>query len=465
MDSSISMAGMGTGLDVYGMATTMATAETSAKSNQLTDKETEINEEIASLEAIDSALNGFYNTLNKYSDPSVFGSVTVNMSGDDKEFASVKVDDTAVPNTYEMEIDQLATQHKIQWASDDAETGSITPGDYTLSVGGEPMTFTVEAGANSYADVADQINDDPNNPGITASVLTDGDQAYLTLTANETGADNTLEIYEGSTLVVPEEELKAAQNAMYKIDGVALTSPDNSIDDVIEGVTIDLHDVTTGPDDGPISFKVEPDVEVMEASINAIIDSFNGVMTTIDNLTETSFDEQGNPMRQALTGDAMLNSVERELRDVLYTSFDDTFSNMASIGIITDTNGKLEVDDEKLQDALEEDADAVADMFVETDGIIDGFQDVTAKYVGRAEEMTDPEGNIIDPEEDNNSDYISSTGLIDDRLDGLREEQDDVEEEWLELESRYESIYERYLNEYIAMDLAVAQMNSSYSYL
>ena len=65
MSSNISMAGMGTGLDVYGMAETMAVAETSAKTSQLTEKETEIDEEISALNTMASSLNGFL----QYIDP------------------------------------------------------------------------------------------------------------------------------------------------------------------------------------------------------------------------------------------------------------------------------------------------------------------------------------------------------------------------------------------------------------
>ncbi|OED41061.1 hypothetical protein ACH42_14995 [Endozoicomonas sp. (ex Bugula neritina AB1)] len=474
MSSSISMAGMGTGLDVYGMAESMAVAETSAKTNQLTEKETEIDEELAALQTLDSALNGFYNTLNKYSDPSVFGSVTVNMNGSASDYASVEVDDDAVPNTYKMEIEQLATQHKVQAmstvdpADPDGEPlpAEVPVGEYTLGVGDEQFTFEIEAGKNSFTEVADQINEDSNNPGITASVMNDGTNSYLTLTANESGVDNRIELSKTGGVVPELKLLQEPQDAKYTIDGVALTSPDNTIDDVIAGVTIELDQVTTDPDDGgPFTFEVEPDTAMMEESINAIVDSFNGVMKTIDDLTETTFDEGGEPVRQPLAGDSMLYSIEQELKDVLYSSFDDTYSSLAAIGIMSDANGELEVDDDILQEALEEDPDAVSDMFVDPGGIIDGMQEVSAKYVGRAEEMTDEEGNAIDPEEDNDGSYVSSTGLIDDRVDNLNQEKDDVEDGWLDLEARYDSIYQRYLNEYIAMDIAVAEMNSSFVYM
>ena len=313
MSSNISMAGMGTGLDVYGMAETMALAETSAKSNQLTEKETEINEEISALNTMAGSLNGFYNTLNQYSDASVFGSVTVNMSDADSEFASVEVDDTAVPNTYQMEVKQLATQNKVEWMSDPSGSAAVPAGDYTLGVGEEAFTFTVEEGTNSYSEVAYQINEDPDNPGITASVLDDGETSYLTLTANESGEDNQISIAaDGNEVVIPPYDpeagpipgqprvLQEPKDAVYTIDGVELTSLDNTIDDVIEGVTIDLKEVTTDPDDGgPITISIEPDTGAMEESINAIIDAFNSVVSTIDDLNETTFDEEGSPVRPA----------------------------------------------------------------------------------------------------------------------------------------------------------------------
>ena len=475
MSSSISMAGMGTGLDVYGMAETMAVAETSAKTNQLTEKETEIDEEIAALNTMASSLNSFYNTLNQYSDASVFGSVTVNMSDDDSAFASVEVDDTAVPNTYQLEVQQLATQHKVEWMSGPSDSAVVEAGEYTLGVGEEDFTFTVEEGTNSLSEVAYLINEDPDNPGITASVLDDGETSYLTLTANESGEDNVISI-NGDVIVAPEDGTEPAdgeprvlqdpQDAEYTIDGVKLTSPDNSIDDVIEGVTIDLNKITTDPDDGgPVTINIEPDTGAMEESINAIIDAFNTVVSTIDDLNETTYDEDGEPVRPPLAGDTMINSIESEMRDVLYQSYNDTYSNLASIGIMTDANGKLEIDDDLLEEALEEDPDAVSDMFVDDGGVIDGFQDVAANYVGRPEGEEDEEGNTTDPAEDANGGYVSEDGLIDERVDGLREDLDDIDDEWTELETRYDSIYERYLAEYIAMDLAVAEMNNSYSYL
>ena len=63
---------------------------------------------------------------------------------------------------------------------------------------------------------------------------------------------------------------------------------------MIEGVTIDLKEVTTDPDDGgPITINIEPDTGAMEESINAIIDAFNGVVSTIDDLNETTLQRRG----------------------------------------------------------------------------------------------------------------------------------------------------------------------------
>ena len=454
----VALAGMGTQLDIYGMATTQAQAKTSAASNRLTAKETDITNEIAALEALDSAMNGFYNTLNKYSSESSFGSLSVDINSDARDFARVTVEDGAVPNSYKLDIQQLATQHKVQ-AFHGAGDGEVPAGQHTFSVGSESFTIDVKDGQNSLSEVAFQINEASDNTGMTASVISDGTTSYLTLTANETGKDNEIQVDGGDA----EQELEEALNARYTIDGVPLTSQDNTIDDVIDGVTIELKDITKD-DDGnsePIKFGIETDTDNIKSSIEALIDSFNGVLKTLDNLSESSFDEKGDVVRKPLSGDSMVSSIEREMKDVLYSEFDDTFSSLASIGVTTDRNGKLELDDDIFDEAIEKDPDAISDMFVGEDGVIDQLQEVAAKYVGRAEDMTDKDGNTIDAEEDDDEGYVKSTGLLDDRLKALREDKRGIEEEWAVMEKRYDDIYQRYLNEYIAMDLAVSQMNSS----
>ena len=460
--SGISMGGMGTGLDIYGMATQMATLQITPKATQLTRREADINTEIAALNELTGSLNSFYNTLNKYSDVTQFGSVSVQMSEDDEKFAGISVDENATPNTYQLQVDKLAQQHKVQLFAVDAtgdnagEIPAHLEGEYTFEVGDETLTIEMKEGDN-IADIAEQINEASDNPGMTASIISDGSTSYLTLTSDDTGEAEAISVLRDG-LAIPVEQLQKAQDAEFYIDGIKMTSSNNRVEEAIPGVTIDLKSVS----EGPFRFEISSDTSTMTSSARAIVNSFNDVLDTLDSLGNRSMDDQGNVTRGPLSGDPMINGIRNELRSVLQMEFDGPYPNLASVGVITNRNGDLEVDSSVLQEALDEDPAAVTDMFLD---LVEGWQDVSTKYIGRPEaddeEEEDDEGNIVPPPSSGDDKYIPKDGLIDGRIETLERNLRSVEAEWEVVETRYENIYQRYLNEFIAMDMAVAQMNMS----
>ena len=303
--SSVSMAGMGTGLDIYTMAEQMAMIQTSAKSEQLTQNETEISEEVAALEELSSALNSFYNTLGLYSDPDLFGALTVQMAEDDKDFIDAKVDSTAVPNTYLLEVQQVATQHKVNAISAPSNAAEVPPGQYTIDINGEEMEIDVVAGQNSFGEVVDQINDHPDNPGVTASIVSDGTTSHLTLTSDETGEENAITI--NGNAIPASQELQKAQDAEFTVDGIPMTSASNTVDTAIEGVTLDINKVTTDP----VKIDIQSDVDTMEESIDAIVGAYNDLLGTINSLTESTVDEEGNRVASPLASDSMMSAIKK----------------------------------------------------------------------------------------------------------------------------------------------------------
>ncbi|MET4694701.1 flagellar filament capping protein FliD [Endozoicomonas lisbonensis] len=459
--SGISMGGMGTGLDIYGMATQMATLQITPKATQLTRREGAINEEIAALNELTGSLNSFYNSLNRYSDVTRFGSVSVSMAEDDEKYAGISVDETAITNTYSLQVNELAQQHKVELFAVDAtgdNAGEITEelaGEYTIVVAGERLTIEIAEGDN-IADIAEEINNHSDNPGVTASLLSDGEQSYLTLTSDETGVDNAITVRQGNDKLML-ETLQDAQDAEFFIDGKRMTSATNRVEDAIPGVTIDLKSTN----DEAFTFEVRSDTSKMTSSARAIVDSFNDVLSTLDSLGSRSMDDDGNVTRGPLAGDPMINGIRNELRHVQQMTFDGPYPNLASIGVMTNRNGDLEVDTSVLQEALDEDPKAVTEMFLE---VVEEWQDVSTKYIGRPEE-DESEGDEEDedyvPPPSNDDKYIPKDGLIDARVETLERNLRAVESEWEVVETRYESIYQRYLNEFIAMDLAVAQMQQS----
>lgn len=116
------------------------------------------------------------------------------------------VSSTATPGAYTVEINQLAAaETEIHSGLDSAETIVNASGAsqyFAYTYAGETTTVEVTAGT-TLEDLAALINNDPNNPGVTASILDDGSGGttshHLVLRGQNTGADYAITIDAGVT--------------------------------------------------------------------------------------------------------------------------------------------------------------------------------------------------------------------------------------------------------------------------
>ena len=256
-------------------------------------------------------------------------------------------------------------------------------------------TLTVDLStASTLGDIRDAINADAANPGVAATIVfgNDGNQK-LVLTARESGADNALTLsYKGK--VTAEDfgfqEINniggdtALLDAEISVDGYTVTRASNTIDDVITGVTLDLH----GADPGiPYTLDIARDTAAVAESVQAFADAYNGIMTAIDTLRS---DE--------LATDSALFSIERGLRSVINTpasGLNSGFAYLAEIGVTFSREGVMTVNTAGVESVLANNFNAVSELF-STDG--QGF------------------ANRLDARVD---DWLDIDGLINGRTDGL----------------------------------------------
>ena len=462
---SISMPGMGTGLDIQGLATAMAQADLAPKSNQLAKRENNINGEIAALEQLESALNTFFDSMDRLTDPQNFGTLTVNMPGDSSDFFGVKVDENAKPNSYQVEVDSLATRSK--WLAMSAESSdTVMPeGEMVIEMANPEDNFTIKIEeGDTLEDVMNKINDHEENPGIDATIVSGSNGAQLTVTSRESGTESAIKGIQRNSptndLEIP-RELTAATDAVIYIDGLEVVSQSNTIEDAIPGVTFDLKKVSDGE---VFTIDLSTDTDQMKSSINSVVDSYNDLMKTINDLTKREPAKPGETaVRPPLASDSMVSSLQSQLRSALSEPVSgSSYGTLASIGIITTRTGELEVDSKLLDKALEENPDEVVDMFIGPDGAVNGLMDVVEAYTGKTSSSGDDDD---DDEDDSKSSDSNSDGLIGERLDRLRDDLSDIDSEWAAINERGESLYNRYFNQFVAMDLAVQQMNSTLSML
>ena len=171
---------------------------------------------------------------------------------------------------------------------------------------------------------------------------------------------------------------------MISLDGIDVRRGTNTIDDLIPGVTLNVK----APSDSPVELSVKHDVEGIKKQIQALVGSYNQIITDIDVLTRKDegiiadaaylTDDERKKARDnlgLLFGDLSLQQLKSSMQRVMMnpypTSMNRELSLLAQIGISTDTRapgsagidktklrGYLEIDDPKLSAAIDQHAEA-----------------------------------------------------------------------------------------------------------
>lgn len=286
----------------------------------------------------------------------------------------VLVDDEAAVGSYTIEIKQMATAHKLGGDTyADASASAGLSGTLSLVAGDDYTATDIEiSGDMSLDDIADAINDQSSATGVRASVLQVSDDEYmLVLSAIDTGQEITFDTDGADTTIAASlglinadgsyaNELVAADQAIFSVDGVEVTRSSNTVDDVIDGVTLYLYAEEAGTE---ITLEIDEDASSVYDAIEAFVTAYNELRSFV--ITNQAYEAgEGASEDAVLFGDSLLSSVVSSVYDALsFTDDSDTYASLSSIGITFDESNYLVIDSETLEDALVSNFDEVADLF------------------------------------------------------------------------------------------------------
>ena len=241
-------------------------------------------------------------------------------------------------------------------AEDGAESTIV--GSYETRVEFEPD--------DSLRDVMNKINS--AGVGVTASILNEGVGANpfrLSLSARESGeAGRTLidtgDFDLGLTQIEQGQDAKAFFGSSDPAQAVLFTSSSNTISDVFEGITLNLQSVS----DDPVTITVAGDRSDLEGRIEEFVTAFNETLDRID--FQSRFDQE-TEARGPLLGDSTLIGLKTAMVNTILGGPDNVsgrFGNLSQVGLTIGEGGRLELDKERLGQALDEDAQAVEDLLI-----------------------------------------------------------------------------------------------------
>ncbi len=254
----------------------------------------------------------------------------------------------------------VAESLRIAGEAEDGSEGTIV-GSYETRIEFDPD--------DSLRDVKNKINS--AGVGVTASILNEGVGANpfrLSFSARESGVSGRTLIDTGGfdlglTQIEQGQDAKAFFGSSDPAQAVLFTSSSNTISDVFEGITLNLRSVS----DDPVTITVAGDRSDLEGRIDEFVTGFNETLDRID--FQSRFD-QDTEVRGPLLGDSTLIGLKTAMVNTVLSGPDNVsgrFTNLSQIGITLGEGGRLELDKERLGQALDEDAQAVEDLLITRD--------------------------------------------------------------------------------------------------
>ena len=371
----------------------------------------------------------------------------------------------ALLSSYQLNVKSLAKAHSVSTGLINDLT-TLSGGKIQISINGvsKEIDIAPEGSTNQEKlnSIAKQIN--AAGAGVTASVINLSENEYkLYLTGKETGVANQLVLEDVGTdrvlkdLGVLDEtgliahEAQAATDAVIEINGDTTnpaTRSSNSITDLIPGVTLTLKE------EGSLDLGVELDKEKVVETVKSFVDAYNSVMDYINQNKTFSYNETTKTGTAGkLFGDSSLMYIESQIKNTLGQKVDgvDPSVGLLSLvgikgasGVEGAKSGKLEFDEDLFKTKLDS-----------------NFDDIT-KLFGASSEVSD---GIFAQLHDDLFEWTSSDGVLKIKSNTMQREIKDIDNRLSAMEDRLE-LREKYLySKFMAMEKAMATMQSQSSWL
>jgi flagellar hook-associated protein 2 len=447
--------GIGSGLDVAGLVAKLVAAEKAPRQTQITRAQTSTVTTISALSSLKGAMSSFNDSLASLKTVDVFAGRAATSSKPELFTAAASIN--AVAGSYDVQIGNLASAHQL--TSDAFASGAgqeVGTGTLTISVGDKSFSVGIDESHDQLSQIRDAINSATDNKNLVrATIVNAADGAHLVLSAQQSGAANKLVVAQAggngglsaleynAGLTGNYTELHEARDAVMYVAGYQHTSKTNTFKDAIDGVTITLlkeEERADGDLPKTFSLKVENDTAGTTAKVRKFVESYNALAKQIASLRsyEPTTDKAG-----PLVGDAMLRGIESDLRAKVTSAvagLTGAYQSLASIGITTQKDGTLSLDNAKLNTAMDADFDGVAKLFGSSGGVGARLASSLAIHLG-------------------------ADAQINTRTKALNAKSLSLQKEQAALETRMQAVERRYNAQFNALDSLLSNLGSQSAYL
>ncbi len=402
--------------------------------------------------------------------------------------------------------------------------GSWSGDTFSINSNKASQSVTVSSANNTLDGLAASLSE---ISGVNATVTDKGDGTFSLIINSDTGAKNALRMTVtedasdsglsafDTTSNNSNKQVVAAQDASINLNGVSIARETNVISDLIDGYKFTLNSVTSAA----ANVSSSTDQAVAYSTISEFVNIYNEVTSTIGTLTQNGVngEEKG-----VLARDITVKSIQRNLRSMISAELPGYGSNgryLSELGVKTMRDGSISLSEEDFNKAFAKEPilfDVIVNSMATSDNTLVSASHTSSVLIPKAGaysfvsngEGTATLGGVSLSEStlaDGTKQYISTTGdtkglkltvsgsvssatvyygqSLSDKLISFIEDMvsatgdleksksrassliSDYNENKANLDAKVESIRERYMQQFSAMEAAVSGFNKTGEFL
>ena len=436
MAGTISISGLGSGMDVDGIVSALVNASSTNKA-QLQNRLSLTNSATSSVSNISTLLAKLKTSVDALATPEKAQSYAVSSSN---SAVSASISTSTSAARYSVNVKALAQEYRAYSNPYSSLTDAMgATGQMSIKVGANDAVNIDVSDTDSLDALVSKIN--KAGAGVTASTLYDGTNYRLQLRGVNSGSDNQVTVTGLDLGLNTAGNVKQqAQDAHLVVDGYDVYSHTNVITGAIPGLSLTVSNTT----DTAADVTIKADSSNMKTKIQSFVDAYNAVINTVHSVSGYGTTKAS---QELLAGNATLRSVTTTMSNTLRTQIDSgnsSYSTMYSLGIKSASDGTLTLDSTMLDKATSASPEAVTKIFAGTtsgDGVMDLMSSMVKTFTNSSNGYLTNQINTFK----SNATRISTR--IDSETDRL---------------AKYE---ERLRAQFSNMDSIVSSANSSMSYL
>jgi flagellar hook-associated protein 2 len=398
------------------LITKLKTAESTAVLDPITADQEDTQAEIDAVDEVEAKILELLELVKDFdlytSDTNIFDEVSATTTGSSANFDATDTSNME-EGTVSIEVTQLAQKDVYQSNTISDTTATMDSGTITITIGDETYDYSTDG--KTYEELVEEIN---NNSGLEISLEQVGDSSYrMVIKSGESGSDNAISITQTDIDLGLEDEdnhVLTAQNLLATVDGIDYEMSSNKI-------TLESGLIIKAVDEGTSTITIEKDnASVVEGIVN-IADKYNELVDLVNSYILGDEDEAA-----VISDSSTLRTMMSGIKEVLFGTYGlDNEESLFKYGISFDSDGYMEVDEDELTTALEDNYDDIKELFTgyaEKEGIgtrlktyldsLDGLDGLLTALSDKLDEQLDTL----------TSDYETASEKLDEKYDAMTEQ-------------------------------------------